>query len=476
MNGENAASVAEELGGPDTAVAVTVDVTDEEQIAAAFRSAVLAFGGVDLVVNNAGISLSKPLLETTAEDWDLQHAVMARGSFLVSREAARLMTAQRLGGDIVYIASKNAVFAGPNNIAYSATKADQAHQVRLLAAELGEHGIRVNGVNRTVWCAVRGSSRAAGGSTGRRVRGARGEAGRVLCAADAAEAGGAAGACGERRVRADRRRPHPHHRAARPGRRRRRRRLPAVSGGAGAYAAVDLGASSGRVMVGRVGPGTLELTQAHRFPNRPVRVPEGLRWDVLGLYAGVLDGLRAAGAVDSVGIDSWAVDFGLLDADGALLGNPVHYRDGRTGTVAEKVWATVPARELYAATGLQYAPFNTLYQLVAARDARQFGLAERLLLMPDLLAYWLTGGAGHRADQRLHHAAGRPAHPHLGARDRRAAGDRPGAVRAAAVAGRTGGDATARRAGGDRAERPGAGDGGRVARHGVRGGRRAGGR
>ncbi|MGW4776656.1 bifunctional aldolase/short-chain dehydrogenase [Streptomyces filamentosus] len=147
LNGDNATAVAEELGGPDRAVAVTVDVTDEEQIAAAFRAAVLAFGGVDLVVNNAGISISKPLLETTARDWDLQHDIMARGSFLVSREAARVMTAQGLGGDIVYIASKNAVFAGPNNIAYSATKADQAHQVRLLAAELGEHGIRVNGVN-----------------------------------------------------------------------------------------------------------------------------------------------------------------------------------------------------------------------------------------------------------------------------------------------------------------------------------------
>jgi rhamnulose-1-phosphate aldolase/alcohol dehydrogenase len=147
LNEENAAAVAEELGGPDKAVAVRVDVTDEEQIAAAFKAAVLAFGGVDLVVNNAGISISKPLLETTAKDWDLQHSIMARGSFLVSREAARIMQAQRIGGDIIYIASKNAVFAGPNNIAYSATKADQAHQVRLLAAELGEHGIRVNGVN-----------------------------------------------------------------------------------------------------------------------------------------------------------------------------------------------------------------------------------------------------------------------------------------------------------------------------------------
>ncbi|MER6183604.1 bifunctional aldolase/short-chain dehydrogenase [Streptomyces sp. NPDC001652] len=147
LNGDNAAAVAEELGGPDKAVAVTVDVTSEEQIAEAFKAAALAFGGVDLVVNNAGISISKPLLETSAKDWDLQHDIMARGSFLVSREAARVMIAQELGGDIVYIASKNAVFAGPNNIAYSATKADQAHQVRLLAAELGEHGIRVNGIN-----------------------------------------------------------------------------------------------------------------------------------------------------------------------------------------------------------------------------------------------------------------------------------------------------------------------------------------
>ncbi|AEY93299.1 short chain dehydrogenase [Streptomyces hygroscopicus subsp. jinggangensis 5008] len=161
LNGENAVAVAEELGGPDKAVAVTVDVTDEEQISAAFKAASLAFGGVDLVVNNAGISISKPLLETSVRDWDLQHDIMARGSFLVSREAARVMTVQGLGGDIVYIASKNAVFAGPNNIAYSATKADQAHQVRLLAAELGEHGIRVNGVNPDG--VVRGSGIFAGG-------------------------------------------------------------------------------------------------------------------------------------------------------------------------------------------------------------------------------------------------------------------------------------------------------------------------
>ncbi len=160
------------------------------------------------------------------------------------------------------------------------------------------------------------------------------------------------------------------------------------------YAAVDLGASGGRVMAGRVGPDSLELTEVHRFPNRPVRVPEGLRWDVLGLYAGVLDGLKASGAVDSVGIDSWAVDYGLLDTDGALLGNPVHYRDGRTDGIAEKVWATVPPEELYAATGVQYAPFNTLYQVTAARGSAHWARAARLLLVPDLLTYWLTGEQG----------------------------------------------------------------------------------
>ncbi|OKJ95074.1 short-chain dehydrogenase [Streptomyces sp. CB03234] len=166
VNGESAEAVADELGGADRAVAVTMDVTSEDRIAEAFSAAVLAFGGVDLVVNNAGISISKPLLETTARDWDLQHDIMARGSFLVSREAARIMIAQGLGGDLVYIASKNAVFAGPNNIAYSATKADQAHQVRLLAAELGEHGIRVNGVNPDG--VVRGSGIFAGGWGARR--------------------------------------------------------------------------------------------------------------------------------------------------------------------------------------------------------------------------------------------------------------------------------------------------------------------
>jgi rhamnulose-1-phosphate aldolase/alcohol dehydrogenase len=143
----SALATAKELGNTDVAIAVRADVIDEQQVRAAVNAGVLAFGGVDLVVNNAGLSVSKPLRETTLADWDIQHDVMARGSFLVSRESARAMIAQGLPADIVYISSKNGVFAGPNNVAYGAAKADQAHQVRLLAAELGEHSIRVNGVN-----------------------------------------------------------------------------------------------------------------------------------------------------------------------------------------------------------------------------------------------------------------------------------------------------------------------------------------
>ncbi|MFI6762275.1 bifunctional aldolase/short-chain dehydrogenase [Micromonospora sp. NPDC050417] len=156
-----AATIAAEIGNADRAVPVTVDVTDAAGIEAAFAEAALAFGGVDLIVNNAGLSVSKSLLETTEADWDLQHDVMAKGSFLVSRAAAKLLIDQGTGGDIVYIVSKNAVFAGPNNVAYGSAKADQAHQVRLLAAELGPYGIRVNGVNPDG--VVRGSGIFAGG-------------------------------------------------------------------------------------------------------------------------------------------------------------------------------------------------------------------------------------------------------------------------------------------------------------------------
>jgi NAD(P)-dependent dehydrogenase (short-subunit alcohol dehydrogenase family) len=161
LDASKAAAVAAEIGSTDVAIGVGADVSDEDAVAAALDAAVLAFGGVDLVVNNAGLSISKPLLETTVKDWDLQHDVMAKGSFLVARAAAKVLMEQGLGGDIVYISSKNSLFAGPNNIAYGATKADQAHQVRLLAAELGQYGVRVNGINPDG--VVRGSGIFAGG-------------------------------------------------------------------------------------------------------------------------------------------------------------------------------------------------------------------------------------------------------------------------------------------------------------------------
>jgi NAD(P)-dependent dehydrogenase (short-subunit alcohol dehydrogenase family) len=146
LDGDGATKVATALGD-DVALALDVDVTDEVSVDRAFAAAALRFGGVDLVVNSAGIAASAPLVDTSADAWDRLHRVLARGSFLVSRAAARMMIEAGTGGDLVYVVSKNAVVAGPSNVAYGAAKADQAHQVRLLAAELGEHGIRVNGVN-----------------------------------------------------------------------------------------------------------------------------------------------------------------------------------------------------------------------------------------------------------------------------------------------------------------------------------------
>ncbi|NIY69944.1 rhamnulokinase [Streptomyces malaysiensis] len=166
------------------------------------------------------------------------------------------------------------------------------------------------------------------------------------------------------------------------------------------FAAVDLGASSGRVIVGEVGPDRLTLHEAHRFPNRPTRVLGTLHWNILSLYQGVLEGLNAAAAhttnnrLTSIGIDTWAVDYGLLAADGTLLANPVHYRDTRTTGAAERVAASLPPRALYAATGIQHLPFNTIYQLMAAQGTPARTAAHRLLLIPDLISYWLTGELG----------------------------------------------------------------------------------
>jgi rhamnulokinase len=161
-------------------------------------------------------------------------------------------------------------------------------------------------------------------------------------------------------------------------------------------AAVDLGAQSGRVAVGRYDGSRLSIDVVHRFPNVPVRVRGTLHWDVLRLYADVLEGLRVAaraGAVDSVAVDSWAVDFGLLDRAGRLIQNPVHYRDSRRAAAVDGVFARVPPRELYDRTGIQLLPINTVFELaaMAADSDPVLAAADRLLLIPDLFHYWLCG-------------------------------------------------------------------------------------
>ena len=156
-------------------------------------------------------------------------------------------------------------------------------------------------------------------------------------------------------------------------------------------AAVDLGASSGRVVLGRVGPGELELQEVHRFRNGPVHLPDGLYWDVLGLYLDVLEGVRAAARAGSppagLAVDSWAVDYALVDADGRMRGNPRHYRDPRTAGGVSAVHAAVDPARLYALNGLQFLPFSTLYQLAAEPSLD----GVQALLVPDLVGFWLTG-------------------------------------------------------------------------------------
>jgi len=158
-------------------------------------------------------------------------------------------------------------------------------------------------------------------------------------------------------------------------------------------AGVDLGASRGRVIAARVAKDGVELHEISRFPNGPVLAGGTLHWDILRLYGDVVAGLRTASAafpLASAGIDSWGCDYGLLDGDGALIGNPVHYRDRRTDGAS----VPVPPGELYAVTGIQHLPFNTIYQVAAAAGTQALARARTLLLIPDLLAYWLTGAVG----------------------------------------------------------------------------------
>ena len=167
------------------------------------------------------------------------------------------------------------------------------------------------------------------------------------------------------------------------------------------FLAADLGAESGRVMVGRFDGGRLSLSEAHRFDSRPVRLPDGLHTDALRILSEIQHGLAAAaaqgGEVAGIGVDTWGVDFALLDADGLLLGNPYHYRDAIGGTVMESTFARVPRAEIFGATGVQLLEINTLFQLLRLqeRGSAALGEARRLLMMPDLFSYWLCGRAAN---------------------------------------------------------------------------------
>jgi rhamnulokinase len=157
------------------------------------------------------------------------------------------------------------------------------------------------------------------------------------------------------------------------------------------YAAIDLGATSGRVFCGGLDGGCVALEEVHRFPNRPVRLPDGLRWNLMHLFTEVLDGLRRAGRVDGIGVDTWGVDYALLDERRRVLGLPFHYRDGRTDGMIERARERLSADELYAITGIQTMPINTVFQLLADEGSAALAAADRLALVPDLLALWLSG-------------------------------------------------------------------------------------
>jgi rhamnulokinase len=161
-----------------------------------------------------------------------------------------------------------------------------------------------------------------------------------------------------------------------------------------AFAAIDLGAESGRVVLGRLDGGRMEMELVHRFPNRPVHLPDGVRWSLVSLFAEATEGLARAAAehtLRGVGIDAWGVDYALLDERGRVLGIPFHYRDRRTEGMVARAFARVPREELYAVTGIQTMPINTIFQLLADEGTAALAAAERIALVPDLFALWLSG-------------------------------------------------------------------------------------
>ena len=157
------------------------------------------------------------------------------------------------------------------------------------------------------------------------------------------------------------------------------------------YGAIDLGASSGRVAVGRLAGDRMTLTECHRFPNRPVRLPTGLHWNLLGLFSESLAALKGAGPLRGIGVDTWGVDYALLDERGRLLGLPFHYRDGRSDAMVRRCFQRVGRDEQYSVTGIQTLPINTVFQLLADEGSVALREASRLAMVPDLLALWLSG-------------------------------------------------------------------------------------
>ena len=400
--------------------------SDADAVQAMVDAAVLAFGGLDLVVNNAGLSLSKSLLETTEADWDLQHDVMAKGSFLVSQAAAKVLIEQGLGGDIVYISSQELGLRRAEQhrvLRRQGRPGPPGPAARRRARRARHQGQRRQPRRRRA--GLRHLRRRLGRQAGRGLR--RGGEGprQVLRPAHDPQARGAARAHRQRGVRALRPGHDPHHRPARARRRRRRGGVPAMTArepASGSPRSTWARRAAGSWSA-RVGPERLRAGGGASVPQRPAYRSDGsLLWDVLGIHREMLAGLRAiagAGPLHGIGIDSWAVDYGLLDRDGDLLGNPYSHRDRRTDGVATRALDAVSAeRALRASPDCSSCRSTRVYQLMAARHGRA-------RVGPDAAAPARPAGllADRRdrrgADERLDHRALRRPEPGVGARARR---------------------------------------------------------
>ena len=415
---EKAQAAAAELGGTDVAIGVAANVADADGVQAAIDATVLAFGGIDLVVNNAGLSLSKPLLETTEKDWDLQHDVMAKGSFLVSKAAASALIDQGMGGDVIYISSKNSRVRRPEQHrllgdegrpgppgapargrARRVRHPGQRHQPRRRRARLGHLRRRAGAPTAPRPTA---STRRTSASSTRNARSSSARScprtSRTRSTCSPAPSSPARPACTSRSTPASP--PRSCDDPAPAGRDVRRRRRRSTSARDRAARRRSTWAHERARHARHVGPDSSSDAVARSRTTRS----QTLRRPALGhpraLRRTSLDGLARRSArepaIASIGIDSWAVDYGLL-RDGRLLGEPFHYRDDRTARGVDAVHERMPHAELYARNGLQFLPFNTLYQL-AAEPADLARRPTRALLIPDLFGFWLTGQ--RRAERR----------------------------------------------------------------------------